>query len=134
MENLVEREVSQVVELENGYVQIIFSDGSFIIVKMVASSEDLVLTGAPDAEEEEEGEGEGDDEDEEGDDEDEEEEGDDEEEEGDEYTKEEINEADFEELEEIIDEEELEIDIEDYEDNAKSLKKLKKAVIKALEL
>ena len=148
LEILVGKTVKAIVEKDN-FIQIVFTDGSFIIIgKDVIPSQDLLLpevglaTEEDDDEEEDDGveedsdedlDDEDDDEDEDEDeDDDPDEDGDDEDEDDDEdfWTKEDIDELDREELEELISDEDLSIDPEDFPSD----KKLRKAVVKALGL
>jgi len=125
MENKV---IVKSVELENGYSQIFFEDGTFVIIKYVASSQALgIVPGvseeeAPEEEapEEEAPEEEAPEEEENLDD--------------DPWVEEDFEDMDREELIETIEDEEIEddVDVDDYEDSKKGLRKLRKAVIAIL--
>lgn len=151
MKQFVTKTVAKVIPIGENQLQVIFEDGSFVIliVSTLISSEDLSLPVAipvddEEEEEEEDSEDEGDEEedseddgeeeeDEEEEEEEEEEEDDDEEDDDEEenvWTKEDIEEMSKEELTTLIEDEDLDVDLDDYP----KVKALRKAVIKALEL
>jgi hypothetical protein len=123
MEKFEGKKVSEIVVLSNGYQQIIFEDGTFLVVKIAFDSEAMVVTDPePEPPEDEDEEEEDDDEDE-----DEDEDEDDDEDE-DPWTEDEIDELDREGLEELVEDEELDIELDAYPDDKKGTRKLRKAI------
>lgn len=142
---LAGKKIQESKALGNGFVMIIFTDGTFIITSQVSEPIELEEIGftsgeASDDDEEEEDEEEDDseeededeeDSDEEDEDDDEDDEDGDEDEGGDEITTEDLLAMDFDDLEDLIDDEEMDIDVDDFDEDED---KLRKAVAKELGL
>ena len=120
--------------LDNGYMLLVYEDGTTAIVKVASINDSGILRDALKEEEDEDEEEEDEEEEEEEDKEDEEDEEEEDEEEEDDLTWDDIKNSDFEELEDIIDENKMDIDIDDYEDKKKSITKLRKDIAKELDI
>ena len=126
-QELEEKTLVSFTVLDNGLMLLTFEDGTTAIVSVLSINDSGVLADALEST------GEDEDEDEDEDDEDEDDEDEDDDESS--HTKADIMKMDFEELEDLVDEEDLDIDTDDYdEDSKKDLAKLRKKVVKEMDL